>query len=88
MTGFKQFRNGSYPMKTVTIRLKDGRTLIGKMDCHPGHPANMMSRDEFVARFCIQASPVLEGEKLQKALDVLCNIENMEDIADLSNLLC
>ena len=39
------------------------------MDCHPGHPANMMSREEFVERFRIQASPVLQGERLEKAID-------------------
>ena len=86
-SGFKQFQNGSYPMKTITVKLNDGRELVGKMDCHPGHPANMMSRDEFVERFRIQASPVLQGEKLEKAIEVLTNIENVADIAELSSLL-
>lgn len=86
MTGFKQFRNGSYPMKTLTVKLTDGRVLTGKMDCHPGHPANMMSRDEFVSRFRIQASPVLSGERLEKAIDTICNIENVEDIASVCDL--
>ena len=87
MTGFEQFRNGSYPMKTITIKLKDGRELVGKMDCHPGHPANMMSREEFIERFRIQASPVLQGEKLEKAIEMLCNIEQVEDIASVSDML-
>lgn len=87
MTGFKQFRTGSYPMKTITVKLKDGREVVGSMDCHPGHPANMMSRDEFVSRFRIQASPVLEGDKLEKVIDTLCNIEKVEDISDICDLL-
>ena len=87
MTGFKQFRTGSYPMKTITVKLKDGREFVGSMDCHPGHPANMMDREEFVSRFRIQASPVLQGEALEKAIDILCNIENVEDIASLTDLL-
>ena len=87
LTGFKQFRQGSYPMKTVTVTLKDGRTCQGKMDCHPGHPANMMSRDAFADRFRIQAAPTLQGERLEKALDTLCKIEDVDDVASLAGLL-
>ena len=87
LSGFKDFRAGTYPLKTVTVTLKDGRKLVDKMDCHPGHPANMMSREEFVERFRIQASPVLQGEKLENAIQTLCNIENVEDIASLADLL-
>ena len=70
MTGFKQFRNGTYPLKTITVKLNDGREVVGKMDCHPGHPANMMSREQFVERFRIQASPVL-----QQSCSVACDDE-------------
>ena len=87
LSGFKDFRAGTYPMKTVTITLKDGRKLVDRMDCHPGHPANMMSREAFVERFRIQAAPVLQGEKLEKAIQILCSIENVGDIASLADLL-
>lgn len=87
LSGFKDFRAGTYPLKTVTITLKDGRKLVDKMDCHPGHPANMMTREQFVDRFRIQAAPVLQGEKLEKAIETLCSIENVADIADLASLL-
>ena len=87
LSGFKDFRAGTYPMKTVTVTLKDGRKFVDKMDCHPGHPANMMSRQEFTDRFRIQASPVLQGEKLEKAIETLCSIETVEDIASLDGLL-
>ena len=84
MDGFEQFRKGAYPMKTITIMTKDGKKYVGKMDCHPGHPNNMMSRAEFVDRFRIQASPVLKGDKLEQAIEALCNIENCDNIAKLS----
>ena len=87
MTGFGKFRTGSYPMKTVTIKLKNGEVLQKSMDAHPGHPKNMMTREQFVERFRVQAAPVLQGEKLEKAIEVLCNIENCEDIAELGSLL-
>ena len=57
------------------------------MDCHPGHPKNMMSREEFVERFRVQASPVLQGERLEKAIETLCNIELVEDISAVCGLL-
>ena len=60
MSSFKQFREEQgFPMKTVTVKLKDGRTFTEKMDCHPGHPDNMMTREQFVDRFRIQAAPAL-----------------------------
>ena len=87
MKGFDMFREGTYPLKTMTITLKDGTRYVDKMDCHPGHPANMMSREEFVDRFRIQAAPVLQGDRLEKAIEILCNIENVEDIADVADVL-
>ena len=87
LTGFKQFREGTYPMKTVTVTLKDGTRYEGKMDCHPGHPKNMMSREEFSNRFRVQAAPALGDKELEKALEVLCNIESVEDISALAGLL-
>ena len=85
--GFREFRAGTYPMMTLTLTLKDGRTFTESMDCHPGHPGNMMSREAFTERFRVQAAPVLQGEKLEKAISVLCRIEEAEDIAALADLL-
>ena len=88
MSSFKQFREErGFPMKTITVKLKDGRTFVEKMDCHPGHPDNMMSREQFADRFRVQAAPVLQGEALEKALDTLCRIEEVEDISTLDGLL-
>ena len=87
LTGFKQFREGTYPMKTVTVTLKSGETYKASMDCHPGHPANMMTREEFVERFRVQAAPVLQGDRLEKAIEALCGIEDVEDIATVCGLL-
>ncbi len=88
LKGFKQFQEGGYPMRAITICLKDGTQYTGSMDCHLGHPANMMSQEEFRARFRLQAAPVLQGERLEQALDTLCAIEAVPDIASVSALLC
>lgn len=85
--GFKLFREGSFLMKTMTVNTFDGRSFTKSMDCHPGHPANMMTREQFVDRFRIQAAPVLGGEKLERAIDALCSIETCEDISTLSGFL-
>lgn len=53
---FKGFQRGEFPMKTVTITTKDGKSYSESMDCHPGHPRNMMSDGEFCDRFRIAAA--------------------------------
>ena len=89
MTGFTMFRSdtGAYPVKHITIRLKDGREYEDTMSYHPGHPRNMMSREQFVERVRVQAAPVLQGERLEKAINLLCSIENVEDIASIADAL-
>ena len=47
----------------------------------------MMSREQFVERFRVQAAPVLQGERLEKAINLLCSIENVEDIASIADAL-
>ena len=87
MEDFKMFRAGTYPVKTITVKLKNGETYQESMDCHPGHPKNMMTREQFVERFRVQAAPVLQGERLEQAIKALCSIEDAEDIAALADLL-
>ena len=47
----------------------------------------MMTREEFVERFRVQAAPVLQGDRLEKAIEALCGIEDVEDIATVCGLL-
>jgi 2-methylcitrate dehydratase PrpD len=85
--GFKMFGEGTYPLKTIIIKTKNGRTFEESMDCPPGHPKNMMTRKQFAERFRIQASPVLSDEKTRKAIDVLFSLENCKDISCLGWML-
>lgn len=85
--GFKLFREGSFLMKTVTVKTKDGRTFTQSMDCHPGHPANMMTREKFADRFRIQAEPVMQGEKLERAIKALLDVEHCPDVSLLSEFV-
>ena len=84
---FKEFQNGQFPTKTLTIRTKAGQVYTESMSCHPGHPHNMMTGEEFCDRFRIQASATLQVEKLERAVEALNNIEACEDISTLSEFL-
>ena len=75
-------------MKTVTITTKDGNRYSESMDCHPGHPRNMMSHEEFCDRFRIEAAPTLSPEKVEKAIQALSHLEDVEDVAELSWMFC
>lgn len=88
LKGFSLFREGKYPMKNITLTTNEGKIYKKSLDCHKGHPKNMMTRDEFVDRFRIQASKVLKGDKLEETINALTNIEECENIANISHLLC
>ena len=85
---FKGFQKGEFPMKKLTIRTKDGKVFEASMDCHPGHPKNMMSHKEFVERFKVEAAPVLSGAQLETVSDALAGLETCVDIAGISKMLC
>lgn len=80
---FKGFQQGEFPFKTLTVTTKDGKSYSESMDCPPGHPKNMMTPEQFCDRFRVQAAATLEGEKLEKAVAALNDLENCEDIASL-----
>ena len=87
MKSFDMFRHGTFPMKTVIIRTKDGKVYQESLDCPLGHPANMMDREQFVERFKIQVSHVMSPEKAQEWIDILCNIEKYDNIAEIADKL-
>ncbi|NCB62994.1 MAG: MmgE/PrpD family protein [Clostridia bacterium] len=87
LDSFATFRAGSFPEKTLIIRTNDGGEYRVTMAFQPGHPNNMMSRSQFVERFRIQAAPAIGGEKMEQAIDAICNIERYDDISPLSALL-
>lgn len=85
--GFRQFQKGEYPLKTVTVRTKDGKEYVAEVDRHPGHPGNMFTRRQISDRFRVQAALVLQGERLEAALDTLLHVERVADAAQLGQYL-
>ena len=83
---FKLMQEGTYPMKHMTIKTRDGKVYEGDMDVHPGHPKAMFSWEEMGERFRMQTKGVLSPEKCEKAIQALMDLEKCEDIATLSDL--
>lgn len=85
--GFAKFRIGQYPLKTVTVRTKTGKTYVEQVDRHPGHPYNMYTEQEISSRFRIQAAPVLSAARTEEALRVILHVEDTADAAALASYL-
>ena len=47
----------------------------------------MMDREEISSRFRIQAAPVLSEDRMERALEVLLNLESCEDLSTLDWML-
>ena len=84
---FKDFQRGHHPVITVTIKTKDGKSYSETMEGHLGHPRMMMNAQQFRERFLIQAGGCLQGADLEKLADLLANVENCEDMAEIAAYL-
>ncbi|WP_137178181.1 MmgE/PrpD family protein [Roseomonas sp. AR75] len=79
------YRNGVYP-GTVTIRLKDGRELVGRAEEAKGHPDFPLSLDELRTKFldcATQTIPLPQAEAAFAALAALETAPRLNDIAAL-----
>ncbi|MBQ6575265.1 MAG: MmgE/PrpD family protein [Lachnospiraceae bacterium] len=74
--GFSMFLNGDYPVRKITVTLKNGEVVSGSSGKHPGHPHNMFTEEEISSRFLIQAAPSLSEDRAKDALKVFLNIED------------
>ena len=84
---FNVYQSGSHPEKTVTITTKDGKVYQESMRYHKGHPKNMLTRDEFLELFRMNAGQYYSKETVEKLIDYVMNIENVEDMASFGDLL-
>jgi 2-methylcitrate dehydratase PrpD len=71
---------------TVTVKLKDGRTLVEHADGARGYPGRL-SGEELAAKFIACARRVLSEEAAAKALVAVQKIESFSDIAELADAL-
>ena len=57
------------------------------MRFHKGHPKNMLSREEFVELFRMNAGQYYSAPTVEKLIDFVLNIEKVENMAAFGELL-
>ena len=68
----------------VTVKLKDGREYFQRVEWPKGHPRNPLTREELYHKFRNCAQVVLQQGDIEKALQMM---ENLEDLGDVSTLM-
>jgi len=71
----------------VTITMKDGRKFTKSVDMVRGSAENPLTRDELVDKYRGCASRVLKGERLERSIAALENLENIPTAKDLIDAL-
>lgn len=81
---------GLYPATfpgVVTVRLKDGRELIKRIDHPIGHPKNPAPRTRLEEKFRQLAQPMLSSRRMDEIINAVWSLEDLDDIAGLMELL-
>jgi 2-methylcitrate dehydratase PrpD len=71
----------------VTITMKDGRKFSKTVEKVRGSPGNPMTRDELLGKYRGCASRVLKGERLERSIASLENLENLATARELIDTL-
>jgi 2-methylcitrate dehydratase PrpD len=72
---------------TVTVTLKDGRTLTAQIQHAKGHPANPLSAIASQEKFEDCAYGVLERPDIRQVMELVQGLEQVEDIGTLMDVL-
>jgi 2-methylcitrate dehydratase len=70
----------------ITLRLRDGRTVVEQVNDPRGHPSNPMSNEEVEAKFRRLTKRLLGESKAEKVLQFVWNLEKARDISPLLRL--
>ncbi|MEX1147834.1 MAG: hypothetical protein WEB93_05580, partial [Sphingomonadales bacterium] len=73
-------------LNTVTIRTRDGRIFERECRVARGDPSNPLTRDELVQRYLGFTANSMTGNGAQASADMLSDLENLKDTADLMRL--
>jgi len=71
----------------VTIRMNDGKTYTRRVDHAKGSPENPLSMEELLAKYRDCAGSVLSPEALEKSVECLLDLENLDQVGTLISLL-
>ncbi|AOM81842.1 MmgE/PrpD family protein [Salisediminibacterium beveridgei] len=72
---------------TVEINLKDGTSHTHRVEAPKGEPEVPMTDDELDEKFLGLARAVLPEDQVRKIFDLVKNLENVEDVSEISKLL-
>ncbi len=67
--------------------MNDGRTFTRTVDKVRGSPGNPMTRDELVDKYRGCASRVLTGERVERSIAALENLDQLEAATELMDAL-
>jgi 2-methylcitrate dehydratase PrpD len=84
---FEMFRAGAYPEMSVEVFAKGGASYKETSKLPKGHPRNMMTDQEFQDRFRRQASFALKPATVEKAIDLIMNLERVEDVSQIGDVM-
>ena len=71
----------------VTITLTDGRKVSKMVEKVRGSPGNPMTRDELIGKYHGCASRVLAGERLERSIHALENLDKLATVSELMDTL-
>lgn len=79
-----------YPQKypsTVIVTLKDGRKIKSYIEYPKGDPENPVTEQEIIDKFRVLASSNFESKKVEKIIETVLNLEQLDNINYLTKLL-
>jgi len=71
----------------LTMKLRDGRTLAGKVDHAIGSPGKPMTDSQLEEKFRRLAGRTLSPRRIERLAPLLWNLDDLDDLDDLSPLL-
>ena len=74
----------------VEIRMKGGEVYSRRVDYALGHPENPMSMEAIIAKFRSNATLAvkrLAGKRIDEVIEMVRNMEEVEDVAQIIRLL-
>ena len=76
----------AYPA-TLVAELNDGSTVQAHVDYPKGDPENPATKTEIISKFHSLTERHLDKEKREKIIDTVNNLDELENIAELADLI-
>jgi 2-methylcitrate dehydratase PrpD len=71
----------------VTVRTRNGRTLVDRRTHPRGDTADPLSREEILAKFRESASGLLEPRDSERVIEMLIGLADLPRVSDLCKVL-